>query len=119
MSYGIWDMGDFGDSLPLPFDPLLHVYVYRIHRPCDSLFSWSSGFNDFGGFVNWGFLLLLLGGSRLFLENVIKYGIRINPYEWFTVFVGGSVTFMPPSLILLVCKKYIENTNSYYTTDIM
>lgn len=53
-----------------------------IHQPRDSLFSWSSGFNRFEGFVNWGFLILLLGGLRLFLENVLKYGVKINPVSW-------------------------------------
>lgn len=74
-----------------------------IHRPCDSLFSWSSGFNNFGGFVNWGFLLLFLGGSRLFLENFIKYGVRIDPLQWVYVLFGDSPTYyMPPSVILLL-----------------
>ncbi|CAG7824121.1 unnamed protein product [Allacma fusca] len=72
-----------------------------IHKPCDSLFSWSSGFNDFGGFVNWGFLLLLLGGVRLFLENFIKYGNRIDPVQWLNVLLGDSYTAIPPSIILL------------------
>lgn len=44
----------------------------RCHRPRDSLFSWSSGFDNFTGFVNWGFLLLGIGGIRLLLENFIK-----------------------------------------------
>jgi diacylglycerol O-acyltransferase-1 len=74
-----------------------------IHRPCDSLFSWSSNFNNFEGFVNWAFLLLILGGSRLFLENVIKYGVRINPYEWWNVFIGDSTeTYIPPSAVLFI-----------------
>jgi len=43
-----------------------------IHRPRDSLFSWSSGFTNFTGLVNWGFLLLCIGGLRLGLENLLK-----------------------------------------------
>ncbi|XP_026681470.1 diacylglycerol O-acyltransferase 1-like [Diaphorina citri] len=42
------------------------------HKHRDSLFSWSSGFGDFTGFVNWAFLLLFMGGTRLFLENLLK-----------------------------------------------
>ncbi|XP_066980807.1 diacylglycerol O-acyltransferase 1 isoform X1 [Macrobrachium rosenbergii] len=53
-----------------------------IHQPRDSLLSWNSGFDEYEGFVNWGALILLLGGLRLFLENVIKYGVRINPVSW-------------------------------------
>ncbi|XP_011310984.1 diacylglycerol O-acyltransferase 1 [Fopius arisanus] len=73
------------------------------HRPRDSLFSWSSGFDNFTGFVNWGFLLLGLGGVRLLLENFIKYGVRVDPREWFLFLSGksdGGEQY--PSLILIV-----------------
>ncbi|XP_067624814.1 diacylglycerol O-acyltransferase 1 isoform X2 [Eurosta solidaginis] len=60
------------------------------HRPRDSLFSWSSGFSNFTGLVNWGFLLLSIGGFRLCLENLLKYGIRINPLDWYYFLSGGS-----------------------------
>ncbi|XP_017854490.1 diacylglycerol O-acyltransferase 1 isoform X2 [Drosophila busckii] len=61
-----------------------------IHRPRDSLFSWSSGFTNFTGLVNWGFLLLCIGGLRLGLENLLKYGIRINPLDWFFFLSGRN-----------------------------
>ena len=44
----------------------------RIHKPSDSIFSWSSGFNNYEGVVNWAFLLLTMGGVRLGLENLNK-----------------------------------------------
>ena len=44
----------------------------RIHRPKDSLFSWSSGFQDYEGIMNWALLILSLAGIRLFLENINK-----------------------------------------------
>ncbi|XP_011137917.1 diacylglycerol O-acyltransferase 1 [Harpegnathos saltator] len=72
------------------------------HRPRDSLFSWSSGFDNFTGFVNWGFLLLSIGGIRLLLENFIKYGIRVDPRQWFLFLSGrsnGSEEY--PSLLLI------------------
>eukprot|EP00088_Acartia_fossae_P016735 TRINITY_DN1940_c0_g1_i4.p1 TRINITY_DN1940_c0_g1~~TRINITY_DN1940_c0_g1_i4.p1 ORF type:complete len:520 (-),score=41.79 TRINITY_DN1940_c0_g1_i4:73-1632(-) len=58
-----------------------------IHSPRDSLISWGSNFNNFEGMVNWAFLLLAIGGFRLFLENLNKYGIRVNP----TVLVNSFV----------------------------
>ncbi|CRL01570.1 CLUMA_CG014426, isoform A [Clunio marinus] len=72
-----------------------------IHKPRDSLFSWSSNFNDFSGLVNWGFLLLTMGGIRLLLENFIKYGIRVDPMQWFNVLTGkdeGDASY--PSIVL-------------------
>ncbi|XP_066905974.1 diacylglycerol O-acyltransferase 1 [Halyomorpha halys] len=59
------------------------------HRPRDSLFSWSSGFTNFAGLVNWAFLLLTMGGVRLLLENLIKYGIRVDPQQWLVVLTGS------------------------------
>ena len=99
------------------------------HRPRDSLFSWTSEFKDFTGLVNWGFLLLLMGGLRLFLENLIKYfmcsslfyflidffnwmffryGIRVDPVQWLIVLNGGSAEFQKfeyPSIFLLTCEQ--------------
>lgn len=70
------------------------IRLLQPDKPChkyqDSLFSWSSGFSDFSGFVNWAFLLLLMGGFRLLLENLLKYGIRVDPTQWLLLFFGGS-----------------------------
>ncbi|PVD20728.1 hypothetical protein C0Q70_18889 [Pomacea canaliculata] len=57
-----------------------------IHRHTDSLFSTSSGFTNYRGLLNLALILLVLSNTRLFLENLIKYGILINPFvymEWF------------------------------------
>lgn len=72
------------------------------HRPRDSLFSWSSGFDNFTGLVNWGFLLLTIGGVRLCLENFIKYGIRIDPFQWYIVISGSNEGEGHPSLFLVM-----------------
>jgi len=62
-----------------------------IHRPRDSIFSWTSGFQNYEGMMNWCFLLLLMGGVRLFLENLNKYGVRVNPSDWVAAFLGDSL----------------------------
>ncbi|XP_037928335.1 diacylglycerol O-acyltransferase 1 [Teleopsis dalmanni] len=72
------------------------------HRPRDSLFSWSSGFSNFTGLVNWGFLLLTIGGFRLCLENLLKYGIRINPIEWYFFLSGQNEGEGHASLFLIL-----------------
>jgi len=61
-------------------------YVYSIHRPRDSLFSWSSGFAHYEGVMNWAFLMLTIGGLRLLLENYNKYGVRVDPTFWVRYF---------------------------------
>ncbi|CAH0725833.1 unnamed protein product, partial [Brenthis ino] len=74
------------------------------HKPRDSLFSWSSEFANFTGLVNWGFLMLTIGGLRLCLENFLKYGIRVNPFEWIIVLTGYNEghNHQYPSVILLI-----------------
>ncbi|KPI93786.1 PREDICTED: diacylglycerol O-acyltransferase 1 isoform X1 [Papilio xuthus] len=74
------------------------------HKPRDSLFSWSSEFTNFTGLVNWGFLMLTIGGVRLCLENFLKYGILVNPLEWIIVLTGYNEgrTQQYPSIILLI-----------------
>ncbi|XP_030384598.1 diacylglycerol O-acyltransferase 1 [Scaptodrosophila lebanonensis] len=72
------------------------------HRPRDSLFSWSSGFTNFTGLVNWGFLLLCIGGLRLGLENLLKYGVRINPLDWYFFLSGHNEGEGHTSLLLIL-----------------
>ncbi|XP_063617631.1 diacylglycerol O-acyltransferase 1 isoform X2 [Cydia splendana] len=88
-----------------------------IHKPRDSLFSWSSGFKNFTGLVNWGFLMLSIGGLRLCLENFLKYGFRVNPIEWFVILTGRdegaqnefpSVVLIIFSVVLVVASLLIE-----------
>ncbi|GBP27394.1 Diacylglycerol O-acyltransferase 1 [Eumeta japonica] len=74
------------------------------HVPRDSLFSWSSDFANFTGLVNWGFLMLSIGGLRLCLENFLKYGIRVNPIEWIIILTGYNEgrSHQYPSIILIL-----------------
>ncbi|XP_064535216.1 diacylglycerol O-acyltransferase 1 [Drosophila montana] len=78
-----------------------------IHRPRDSLFSWSSGFTNFTGLVNWGFLLLCIGGLRLGLENLLKYGVRINPIDWY-FFVSGRNEGEGHNALLLIIYSLVH-----------
>lgn len=59
-------------------------------RPChksqDSLFSSSSGYTNYRGFFNLCLILLTLSNLRVALENIIKYGILIDPTEVANVF---------------------------------
>ncbi|VDP97377.1 unnamed protein product [Trichobilharzia regenti] len=57
-------------------------FFIRIHRPVQSLFSTSSGFNNFRGLLNLAGFLLLISTSRMALENILKYGIIMDPFSW-------------------------------------
>ncbi|KAK7483028.1 hypothetical protein BaRGS_00025691, partial [Batillaria attramentaria] len=69
-----------------------------VHRHMDSLFSTSSGFTNYRGLLNLALLLLVLSNARLFLENLIKYGILINPFVWIEWFLQDPYNW--PSLLL-------------------
>ena len=49
-----------------------YMLSFSIHRAKDSYLSWGSGFAHFEGVMNWAFLMLAIGGIRLFLENFNK-----------------------------------------------
>ena len=87
--------------------------MYRIHSQRDSLFSSSSGFNNFRGFFNLALILLVLATLRVALENLIKYGILINYSEIAYTFFGNTSIWPTIVSILLLhvfllCSYLIE-----------
>lgn len=48
-----------------------------------------------------------MGGFRLLLENLLKYGIRIDPLQWIVVITGRDEGEGFPSVILVICKSKI------------
>ncbi|KAK9872917.1 hypothetical protein WA026_020269 [Henosepilachna vigintioctopunctata] len=80
------------------------------HKPRDSLFSWSSKFNNFTGFINWAFLLLSIGSVRLLLENFIKYGIRIDPLQWIYVITGFNDGGSGHPAVALILYSFVPIT---------
>ena len=86
--------------------------LYRIHKPRDSILSLGTGFNKYGGLINWGGLLLFLGGMRLSLENFNKYGNRVNPIDWVYLFFGHIFGNFEageyPTVFLILCKFHTK-----------
>ncbi|CAG5114912.1 unnamed protein product, partial [Candidula unifasciata] len=90
----------------------------KIHNHADSLFSTSSGFTNYHGILNLCFILLVLGNARLFLENIIKYGILINlsftkwffhePYNWPNLLLTLSIAVYP-AIALATEKALAKN----------
>ncbi|CAL1265700.1 unnamed protein product [Larinioides sclopetarius] len=71
-----------------------------VHQFRDSLLSSSSGYTNYRGFLNLCIILLVLSNARLVLENIIKYGILIDPIQWFKVFVLNPSH--SPSVLILI-----------------
>jgi len=73
----------------------------RVHLHADSLFSSTSGFTDYSGFFNLCMILLVLANLRVALENIIKYGILIQPLSWLQVLIKEPYSW--PSFVLFLC----------------
>ncbi|XP_074058253.1 diacylglycerol O-acyltransferase 1 [Macrotis lagotis] len=72
----------------------------RCHRLQESLFSSSSGFSNYRGILNWCVVMLILSNARLFLENIIKYGILVDPIQVVSLFLKDPYSW--PSLCLII-----------------
>lgn len=70
-----------------------------VHRPNDSLLSSSSGYDNYRGVLNLCIVLLVLSNGRVALENIIKYGILVDPLEWVQLFIQEP--FYWPTLNLI------------------
>jgi diacylglycerol O-acyltransferase-1 len=66
---------------------MAHRADHPVHIAQDSLLSSSSGYTNYGGYLNLAILMLVLACSRVALENIIKYGILIEPFQWMNVFM--------------------------------
>ncbi|GAB1603221.1 diacylglycerol O-acyltransferase 1-like [Argonauta hians] len=74
-----------------------------VHHHQDSLFSTSSGFTNYRGLLNLCILLLAISNTRLVLENLIKYGILVDPVASFQLFLFNPNNW--PNVLLLVCLE--------------
>ncbi|CAG2111530.1 unnamed protein product [Medioppia subpectinata] len=71
-----------------------------VHEPKDSLFSSSSGYTNYRGLLNLCIILLVLSNARVALENIIKYGILVDPLQWIKLFIGKPNAWPSCQLIL-------------------
>ncbi|XP_058515450.1 diacylglycerol O-acyltransferase 1 isoform X2 [Ochotona princeps] len=99
------DVGAGGDS-PAPdrdgdADAGNGQWELRCHRLQDSLFSSDSGFSNYRGILNWCVVMLILSNARLFLENLIKYGILVDPIQVVSLFLKDPYSWPAPCLVLV------------------
>nr|XP_031295738.1 diacylglycerol O-acyltransferase 1 isoform X2 [Camelus dromedarius] len=100
------DVGAWGDS-PAPdkdkdgdVDVGSGPWDLRCHRLQDSLFSSDSGFSNYRGILNWCVVMLILSNARLFLENLIKYGVLVDPLQVVSLFLKDPYRW--PALCLVI-----------------
>nr|XP_026694537.1 diacylglycerol O-acyltransferase 1 [Ciona intestinalis] len=70
------------------------------HNARPSLFSTSSGFDDYRGFLNLCVVLLVISNARVFLENIRNYGILVDPLQWLTAVLHNPYQW--PNLLLVL-----------------
>lgn len=78
----------------------------NIVKTKDSLLTTSSGYTNYRGILNLVIILLVLSNARVALENIIKYGILVDPLSWFLFFGEGSKHW-PALMIVLNLSSHI------------
>uniref|UniRef100_T1J269 O-acyltransferase n=1 Tax=Strigamia maritima TaxID=126957 RepID=T1J269_STRMM len=58
-----------------------------VHHSNESLLSTESGYNNYRGLLNLCIVLLALSNGRVALENFLKYGILVDPLQWFRILI--------------------------------
>ncbi|XP_004618769.1 diacylglycerol O-acyltransferase 1 [Sorex araneus] len=95
------DAGAGGDAPAADADKGGGHWDLRCHRLQDSLFSSDSGFSNYRGILNWCVVMLILSNARLFLENLIKYGILVDPIQVLSLFLKNPYSWPALCLVLV------------------
>uniref|UniRef100_A0A3Q1BWQ5 O-acyltransferase n=1 Tax=Amphiprion ocellaris TaxID=80972 RepID=A0A3Q1BWQ5_AMPOC len=79
---------------------LLTVFPCSCHVLQESLLSSASGYSNYRGILNWCVVMLVLSNARLFLENIIKYGILVDPIQVVSLFLKDPYSWPAACLII-------------------
>ncbi|XP_068855567.1 LOW QUALITY PROTEIN: diacylglycerol O-acyltransferase 1-like, partial [Aphelocoma coerulescens] len=74
---------------------------FRCHKVQESLLSSASGYSNYRGVLNWCVVMLVLSNARLFLENLIKYGILVDPIQVVSLFLKDPYSWPAPCLVII------------------
>lgn len=72
----------------------------------ESLLSSASGYSNYRGILNWCVVMLGLSNARLFLENIIKYGILVDPIQVVSLFLKDPYSW-PSACLIIVSNVFI------------
>uniref|UniRef100_A0A3B4XD47 O-acyltransferase n=1 Tax=Seriola lalandi dorsalis TaxID=1841481 RepID=A0A3B4XD47_SERLL len=79
------------------------VFSCSCHVFQESLLSSASGYSNYRGILNWCVVMLGLSNARLFLENIIKYGILVDPIQVVSLFLKDPYSWPAACLIIDSC----------------
>ncbi|XP_051526939.1 diacylglycerol O-acyltransferase 1a isoform X1 [Myxocyprinus asiaticus] len=77
--------------------------ILSCHKLQESLLSSDSGYSNYRGILNWCVVMLVLTNARLFLENLIKYGILVDPIQVVSLFLKDPYSW--PALCLIIVSN--------------
>ncbi|KAM8870478.1 diacylglycerol O-acyltransferase 1-like [Spinachia spinachia] len=80
--------GDIGDRL-------------SCHKTRESLLSSTSGYSNYRGILNWCVVMLVLSNARLFLENLLRYGVLVDPIQVVALFLKDPYSWPAACLIIV------------------
>ncbi|XP_062847777.1 diacylglycerol O-acyltransferase 1b [Trichomycterus rosablanca] len=76
------------------------------HRMQESLLSSESSFKNYRGILNWCVVMLVLSNARLFLENLLRYGVLVDPIQVVSLFLKDPYSW-PAACLVIVSNVFI------------
>uniref|UniRef100_A0A4W6CMV6 O-acyltransferase n=1 Tax=Lates calcarifer TaxID=8187 RepID=A0A4W6CMV6_LATCA len=80
--------------------------ILNCHKTQESLLSSASGYNNYRGILNWCVVMLVLNNARLFLENLLRYGVLVDPIQVISLFLHDPYSW-PAACLLIVSNVFI------------
>lgn len=80
--------------------------VLSCHKTRESLLSSASGFNNYRGVLNWCVVMLILSNARLFLENLLRHGILVDPIQVVSLFLKDPYSW-PAACLVIASNLFI------------
>uniref|UniRef100_G3P2L8 O-acyltransferase n=1 Tax=Gasterosteus aculeatus aculeatus TaxID=481459 RepID=G3P2L8_GASAC len=76
------------------------------HKTRESLLSSTSGYNNYRGILNWCVVMLVLSNARLFLENLLRYGVLVDPIQVIALFLNDPYRW-PAACLVIVSVVFV------------
>uniref|UniRef100_A0A673KVG8 Diacylglycerol O-acyltransferase 1-like n=1 Tax=Sinocyclocheilus rhinocerous TaxID=307959 RepID=A0A673KVG8_9TELE len=80
-----------------------HLFCHKLQ---ESMLSSASGFKNYRGILNWCVVMLVLSNARLFLENLLRYGILVDPIQVVSLFLKDPYSW-PAACLVIVSNVFI------------
>uniref|UniRef100_A0A672KGY1 O-acyltransferase n=1 Tax=Sinocyclocheilus grahami TaxID=75366 RepID=A0A672KGY1_SINGR len=70
------------------------------HKLQESMLSSASSFKNYRGILNWCVVMLVLSNARLFLENLLRNGILVDPIQVVSLFLKDPYSWPAACLVI-------------------